>query len=80
MPGVKVSGFHNTSRVAIETLTDVLVQAKEECTVEYDTTDISYDSVASIWQVVFYKANTDAGGQTIYMDNYGVTCLVVYGK
>lgn len=80
VPGVKVSGFHNTSRVSIETLTDVLVQAEEECTVEYDTTNISYDNATSIWQVVFYKANTAGGGQTIYMDNYGVTCLVVYGE
>lgn len=80
VPGVKVSGFNNTSRVAIETLTDVLVQAEEECTVEYDTTDISYDNATSIWQVAFYKANSAGGGQTIYMDNYGVTCLVVYGE
>lgn len=80
VPGVKVNGFNNTSRVAIETLTDVLVQAEKECTVEYDTTDISYDSATSIWQVVFYKANTVGGGQTIYMDNFGVTCLVVYGE
>lgn len=80
VPGVRVSGFINTSRVAIESLADVLVQAVEECTVDYDTTDISYDSETSMWQVLFYKADCAGGGQTVYMDKYGITCLVVYGE
>lgn len=79
-PGVKNSGFHNASMVAIETLSDVLRLAKNECTVEYDTVDISYDSTACVWQVVFYKSGTVGGDQTVYMDCTGATCLVVYGE
>ena len=79
-PGVKNSGFHNASLVAIETLSDVLRLAKNECTVEYDTADISYDSTACVWQVVFYKSGTVGGDQTVYMDCTGATCLVVYGE
>ena len=79
-PGVKSSGFYNTSGVTLETISDVLDQAKNECTVNYDTVDISYDGTTSIWQIVFYTEGTVGGDQTVYMDNYGVTCLVIYGE
>lgn len=79
-PGVKTNGFQNTSETVISTSLQAIELAKNECTIEYDTTDVSYDSAASIWQAVFYKANTAGGGQTIYMDSDGVTCLIVYGE
>ena len=79
-PGVKHSGFHNTSSVALETIQDVLDQAKKECTISYDTVDVSYDGTTSIWQTVFYTEGMVGGSQTVYMDSYGVTCLVVYGE
>ena len=79
-PGVKSNGFHNTSRVALETISDVLGQAKNECTIAYDTVDISYDSTTSIWKIAFYTEGSVGGDQTVYMDSYGVTCLLVYGE
>lgn len=79
-PGVKSNGFHNTSRAALETISDVLGQAKNECTIAYDTVDISYDSTTSIWEIAFYTEGSAGGGQTVYMDSYGVTCLLVYGE
>jgi len=79
-PGVKTNGFQNTSKTVISTSLQAIELAKNECTIEYDTTDVSYDSAASIWQVVFYKANTAGGGQTVYMDSDGITCLIVYGE
>lgn len=79
-PGVKYSGFHNTSRVALETIGDVLERAKGECTIHYDTADVSHDDGASVWQIVFYTKEAAGGDQAVYMDSYGVTCLLVYGE
>lgn len=79
-PGVKYSGFRNTSRAAIETINDAIEQAKRECTIEYDALDVSYDSTAYVWQIVFSTAGMLGGDQSVYMDSYGVTCLVVYGE
>ena len=79
-PGVKYSDFHNTSRVALETIGDVLERAKGECTIHYDTADVSHDDGASVWQIVFYTKEAAGGDQAVYMDSYGVTCLLVYGE
>ena len=78
--GVKSDGFCNTSRVALEGVQNVLDRAKNECAVNYDTVDVSYDSTATIWQIQFRAAETASGSQMVYMDGYGVTCLVVYGE
>ena len=79
-PGVLYGGFHNTSPTALESIDGVLERAQKECTVPYDTVDIAYDSTASMWQVAFSQADTAGGGQTVYMDSYGVTRLLVYGE
>jgi hypothetical protein len=79
-PGVKSSGFQNTSSVALERIRDVRNRAENECTVEYDSVEISYDAQAAVWQVAFYTAGYAGGGQSVYLDGYGVTCLIVYGE
>lgn len=78
-PGVKYDGFSNTSRTAIENINDVIEQAKNECTVSYTMVNASYDSNNRMWAVLFWSG-TPGGGQTVYMDCYGVTSLVVYGE
>ena len=79
-PGVKCDGFYNTSEAEVTTLQQVIDRAKNECTIEYDTTDVFYDNVAGIWKVVISTAGTLGGCQTVYLDNKGLTCLVIYGE
>ncbi len=79
-PGVKHSGFNNSSKVAIETVNDAIEQAKKECTIEYDTVNAYYDNTAYMWKIVFSTADTVGGDQSVYLDGYGVTCLIVYGE
>lgn len=79
-PGVKCDGFYNTSETEVTTLQQVIDRAKNECTIEYDKIDVFYDNVADIWKVVFSTAGTLGGCQTVYLDNKGLTCLVIYGE
>ena len=78
-PGVKYDDFANTNRVALERIYDVIERAKNECTIAYTTIDVSYDSTSYMWAVLFWSG-TPGGGQTVYMDLNGVTCLIVYGE
>ena len=78
-PGVKYDGFNNTSRVALESINDVIEQAENERTINYTIVNVSYDSSACIWAVLFWSG-TPGGGQTVYMDYYGLTNLIVYGE
>ena len=78
-PGVKTSGFVNTTATKI-TCENVVEHAKKECTVEYDTVEISYDDDELFWKVHFGKELSLGGDQTVYMDFNGKTLLVVYGE
>ena len=78
-PGVKFDNFNNTSKVALERISDVIKQAQNECTINYTVVNVSYDSNARIWEVLFWSG-TPGGGQSVYMDRYGVTSLIVYGE
>lgn len=79
-PGVKCDGFYNTSESEVTSLQQVIDRAKNECTIKYDMIDVFYDNVADIWQVVFSTAGTLGGCQTVYLDNKGLTCLIIYGE
>lgn len=79
-PGVKCDSFYNTSEAEVTTRQQVIDRAKNECTIEYDTIDVFYDNVADIWKVVFSTAGTLGGCQTVYLDNKGLTCLIIYGE
>lgn len=79
-PGVKCDGFYNTSEIEVSTRQQAIDRAKNECTIEYDTIDVFYDNMTNIWKVVFYKAGTLGGCQDVYLDNKGVTCLIIYGE
>ena len=78
-PGVKTSGFVNTAETDINS-DNVTIIAKHECTVEYDNSEVYYDTVAGIWKVDFFSEETDGGCQTVYLDSNGKTVLVVYGE
>lgn len=78
-PGVKSEGFVNTEFAPIGRLLDAKVQATKECTIEYDTASVAYDDMAKVWEVTFFKG-TPGGCQSVYMDQNGVTLLIVYGE
>ena len=79
-PGVKSYDFVNVSSQPIDSRDRALELAKNECTVEYDTTRVYYDGGAAMWKVSFSTAGTAGGGQTVYLDSSGITCLIVYGE
>lgn len=77
--GVKGRGFKNVTEVDEQDF-DAVELAKNECTVEYDSYDVAYDSKNGIWRVVFYKSGTVGGDQTVYIDSDGITKLIIYGE
>ncbi|MBQ4140523.1 MAG: hypothetical protein IJD70_04215 [Clostridia bacterium] len=79
-PGVKSSGFGNTTEVEINTASDAVSRAKNECTVQYNAADVSFDYSEEIWKVVFYTKGVLGGCQTVYFDKNGITLLIVYGE
>ena len=80
-PGVKSEGFVNTESVPMSSrIWDVKTQALNECTIEYDTVTVNYDEPAKVWEVTYSTANTLGNCQSVYMDENGVTLLIVYGE
>ena len=63
-PGVKHDGFKN----------------KKECTIEWDTSHVSFDKELSVWMVSFYTEGMLGGDQCVYLDSNGITLLIVYGE
>ena len=78
-PGVKTSGFVNTTESEI-TLENVAERAKNECTIEYDRVTTYLDTDEYIWKVHFYTDGMAGGGQSVYLDCDGKTILIVYGE
>ena len=78
-PGVKTSGFVNTSEVEIKSMSDADERAKNECTIEWTTTKTYLDTAAGIWKVVF-SLGTPGNCQSVYLDYSGKTVLIVYGE
>ncbi len=78
--GIVRDGFKNTSKIQINNWEDAVNRAKNECTVKYNETIIFYDDKTDVWSITFGKTNVAGGCQTIYMDENGVTLLIVYGE
>ena len=79
-PGVKTDGIQNTSEVALTTPQQVIERAQNECTIEYDTTSLAYDSAADIWRVTFYTEGSVGNSQDVYLNGNGLTALIIYGE
>ncbi len=79
-PGVFYDGFKNTSTLEIASADEAIAKAENECTVEYDTTNVYYDEGTAMWKVNFSTAGMPGGDQTVYLDSKGITRLVVYGE
>ena len=78
--GVKTDGFQNTSEAVIATPQQVIERAQNECTIEYDTTALAYDSAADIWRVTFYTEGSVGNSQDVYLNGNGLTALIIYGE
>ena len=79
-PGVNPNTFMNVDICTIDSEQAATEQAKNECTVPYDTTKVWYDSATEIWKVLFCTSNTVGGDQTVYLNSNGLTCLIDYGE
>ncbi|MBM6924716.1 hypothetical protein [Pseudoflavonifractor phocaeensis] len=89
-PGVKTTGFVNVDLFPIEDQNGAVERARNECTIEYNTTSEYYDAHTEMWRVDFFTAATVqengdiravAGNcQSVYLDSDGVTQLIVSGE
>ena len=87
-PGVNPNKFVNVDAYPIENQNAAVERAKNECTIEYNSTSEYYDKDADMWRVDFHTVvnNEDGtfavlgGCQSVYMDSDGVTQLVVYDE
>ncbi len=78
--GVKKSGFVNTKPSELKTAEQAVDLAKKECTVEYDTISVAYDSDLKIYRISFSKEGWVGGDQNVYINLDGITKLIVYGE
>ena len=78
-PGVKTSGFVNTTETEI-TFENVAERAKNECTVEYNSVTTYFDTDECVWKVHFGTDGMVGGDQSVYLDCDGKTVLIVYGE
>ena len=78
-PGVKTSGFVNTTKVDVD-FNNVAEVAKNECTINYSSIRTYLDTAECIWKVVFYTEGILGNDQTVYLGYDGKTVLIVYGE
>ncbi len=78
--GVKHDGFINTNESKISTAEEALERAKKECTIEWNTSQVSFDNELRVWMVTFYTEGILGGDQCVYLDSNGKTLLIVYGE
>ena len=85
----QTSGFRNTTASAVRTPEDAIALADRECTLPVRYTDIakpyyqtkvSYDPDAKMWKVELYWWQDNNCYQAIYMDDQGITQVIVTGN
>ncbi len=79
-PGVRSEGFKNTENAPISSAAAAAERAKAELTVEYNRISVTFDPEMKIWKTVFWTLDYLGGGQTVYLNENGITQLVVYGE
>ncbi len=77
---VKQDGFVNTESSPITCADDAIERAELECTVEYDSVVTYYSHISHTWAVQFSMYGTAGGDQTVYLNQSGITLLVIYGE
>ena len=79
-PGVKEFGFVNIEQSEVNDAEKAVDLAKKECTIKYDTIDVAFDSELKIYRVSFYKENQVGGNQDVYINQKGITQLIISGE
>lgn len=79
-PGVKQTGFVNAKKSELNSTEQAVELAKNECTVKYDTISMAFDSDSKIYRVSFYKEGWAGGNQDVYINQEGITQLIIYGE
>ena len=72
----------------VKSINAAVERAKNECTIEYNSTSEYYDMDADMWRIDFHTVVNNEDGtfailgerQSVYMDSDGVTQLIVYGE
>lgn len=59
---------------------EALKIAEKECTIEYNSTNVSYDYEKQVWDVEFFTEGVAGGCQTVLVDNYGEVISIIYGE
>jgi len=80
VPGVHYSGFKNVSELVLQDVQDVIDTAQKECTISYDSVKVFHDAVLEMWMVIFYTEKGIGNDQTVFLNQNGITCLIVYGE
>lgn len=87
-PGVNPNKFVNVDVYPIETQSDAVERAINECTIEHNATSAYYDSNVDMWRIDFLTVVHNEDGivatpgncQSVYMNSDGITQLIVYGE
>jgi hypothetical protein len=79
-PGVKKTGFRNTTELPVHNDVEAIGRAMNECTIEWSATEVYYDATKEIWKVTFYTKGVPGGDQSVYLDAIGITLMIVYGE
>ena len=79
-PGVKKTGFRNTTELPVHNDAEAIGRAKNECTIEWSATEVYYDTTKEIWKVTFYTKSVPGGDQSVYLGANGITLMIVYGE
>lgn len=78
--GIKREDFVNIAQTVVETPDHAVTLAKNECVVKYNTIKVDFDSEAGVYRVHFSVKDALGGGQTVYIDQNGVTQWTVAGE
>ena len=85
-PNARTDGFKNTAKSAVKSMEDALWLADKECTMpsidaiggeRYNIVEIAYDPDAGIWRVYLRFSQDINGGQIIYINDDGITVMMV---
>lgn len=76
LSGLEIS-FKNTSYLPTYTATQALQRAKTECSVAYNKAAVYRDEDAKMWKVVFQVEYGYHGYQYVYLDDSGITRMIV---
>ena len=85
-PDAKKDGFVNTTHRAVGDMETAIRLAEKECTMKvqdalsgerYNVVEVYYDETTKIWKVVLRYSQNIEGDQAIYIDNRGITQMIV---